>query len=254
MLAICCAGNSHLHAIQWALRLGHPIAEKASVDAIYLNNLEAYKRQATSAAHRTVDYASSAELRSHLGGTGAPVDVLVLSIHGNAHNFVALAMHRRPFDFVLETEPDLPLVDDAEIIPEAFVTDVLAGTLGDSRAALESILSLWPDEKPAILVDAPPPLPARHVAAHPGVFADLLAERGIAPDRVRYKVWRRQCAMVRALADDLGLHYLPAPDEALSPDLSLRAELCHVDPTHANFRYGRLVLDQIDDAVRRLGH
>jgi hypothetical protein len=47
------------------------------------------------------------KLKEHLGE--AAWDFLVLVCGGNEHNVLGIVRNKRPFDFVLSSEPDLPL-------------------------------------------------------------------------------------------------------------------------------------------------
>ena len=75
------------------------------------------------------------------------------------------------------------------------------------------------------------------------MFAVVAAEYGVAPAALRRRVYRLYAEVVHEAMADVGVRVLDAP-EAAHDDGYLRPDLWF-EATHANHRYGRLVLDQL---------
>ncbi len=174
-----------------------------------------------------------------LGGFTGPA--VISCIGGNDHTVFGLLNHPRPFDFTLASEPDLPLSPDAEILPARLVRATLRARMGISVQLLTALRARVPGA--LIHLEPPPPVPsAAHIRAHPGVFAGKMAELGVSPATLRYKLWRLHSAILADLFRDLGVTLLPVPADTQDADGMLLQDGWNPDPTHANAWYGARVL------------
>lgn len=180
-----------------------------------------------------------AEIRDQI----ARHDPLVASvIGGNGHNALALLRHPRAWDFRLSGEPAPPVDPAAEPIPEALVRAALEQALAGDLARLRMLHALI---GPFVQIESPPPLGDEgFILAHADAFfADRgIAQLGIAPAPLRWRVWRLASRIVREAAEALGCRYLPAPVQDFLP-----ADLAG-DATHGNAAYGARVIDALDRA------
>jgi hypothetical protein len=70
--------------------------------------------------------------------TELPWDFVVLVCGGNEHNVLGIVRNKRPFDFVLSSEPDLPLQPGHELVPEALIREVLKYYMADSLQTMRT--------------------------------------------------------------------------------------------------------------------
>lgn len=241
-------GHSHLTALAEALALrparpGFEVRLIPMIDPAFEPNLEHVE------AGTVLNRALQARLQAEAAAEDAAVPFVFDCVSGNEYHFLGLVNHARPFDFVLEDAPDLPLVPGAEIIPSGLMRARLNHAIGMARHTLAGLraattLPIWH-------IQSPPPVPdPDHIARHPSVFAGAIAERGVAPATLRLKLWRLQSDAYRAACAELGISFVPSPSAALDPDGFLRSAGWNPDPTHANAWYGALVLDQVEHLAR----
>jgi hypothetical protein len=177
-----------------------------------------------------------------------PIQAGLLSIYGNAHTLFALVKHPRPFDFVLAEQPELPLDPESELIPEAFVEAALRDRMTRTEPLIAGIARHFP--VPLFQIESSPPVrSAEHVlATRESVFWDVLklGELGVAPDFLRYKLWRLHSRLVREVCDKHGVTFVAAPSETQDADgFLVEAGCTRGDATHGNAWYGEHVLRQL---------
>ena len=241
-------GHSHLSALAEALAGRTPRRDLQvrlipMIDPCFEPNLEHVE------AGPVLNRALQARLRAEEAAEDAGVPFVFDCVSGNEHHFLGLVNHDRPFDFVLQDAPDMPLVPGAEVIPAGLMrermhhaTELARFTLAGLRAA--TALPIWH-------VQSPPPIPdPAHIARHPSVFGDAVARHGVAPATLRLKLWRLQSEVYRTACAEVGIGFLPAPPAALDRDGFLSPAGWCSDPTHANAWYGALVLDQVEALSR----
>lgn len=167
---------------------------------------------------------------------------------GNQYNYIALANHPQPFDFVLEEAPDLPLANDRQIVPVEVPRKLMHLLVRGYVRTLEHFRTTL--RGPMYQLEAPPPIPsAEHMVNHPHGWEELIAAHGITPAIIRYKLWRLHSQIYRDACKELGITYVPAPEKALDRDGMLDARAWSIDPVHANAWYGHFVLEQITAAM-----
>lgn len=178
-----------------------------------------------------------ADVRARLAGR----DVCVSVLGGNDHAVLAMLKHDRRFDVVLPEAPDLPCEQGAELVPAGLLRAEIARRAAPHLAALAAYRAAVSGRM--IHVESPPPIPsAAHIAAHPGVFRDEIAARGIAPLWLRYKAWRLQSDVYRAACAQAGIEFMAAPGSMQDRDGMMLEDGWNPDPTHGNARYGAAVL------------
>ena len=171
---------------------------------------------------------------------------VVLVCGGNEHNVLGIVKNKRPFDFVLSSEPDLPLQPGHELVPEALIREVLKSHMSEPLAVLRAVRTAT--RLPILELEPPPPLPNHRVLAYPSEFVRArLLRKNIAPELIRYKLWRLESEIYRRLCEDIGIAYLRSPQRMIGENGMLAEEGWGADATHANSRYGREVLDDALD-------
>jgi hypothetical protein len=178
--------------------------------------------------------------------------LVVSMIAGSMHNGMTLIEHERPFDFVLEEEPDLPILSGREILP----TKVFL-------AAMEEINGFWfglfdfiraHHKGPFIHIESPPPMLEDHIRKHPKSFADDIARVGVSPASIRYKSWRLHSKLHQIVMADLGGYFLPVPPESQDENGFLFSHLAAEDPIHGSPAYGELIYQQLVPIIDHLAN
>jgi hypothetical protein len=167
---------------------------------------------------------------------------LVLSTTGGvAHYLLGLVEHRRPFDFVLPSEPALPTDGTREIVPAEAVRAKLT-------EAASMFLEMFPAivrtaKSPVIQLEPPPPLADLQGCATPvpwHLFPDQ--PQLVAPKWVRYKLWRMHSEVIATACAKCGIGYMRVPGCVMDEEGFLDPRFDE-DGFHANTTYGAAVLE-----------
>ena len=229
MATFLCIGHGHIGALRqaWHQQGGGP-------DAVFLLLNEP---QYQPALHERQLHPAILE---QLGKAALHVSLL----GGNDHSMVGMLNHPRRFDFVLPEAPGLPVDETAELLPAGLLRAELARRIAPHLEVLAACRAAVPGR--FVHIESPPPIPAAaHIEAHPGVFKDLIAERGVSPALLRYKLWRLHAALYQESCARLGVEFLAAPPE-MQDEQGMMVQLAwNPDPTHGNHIYGRHVLAQL---------
>ncbi|MGO9389450.1 hypothetical protein [Rhodoblastus sp.] len=168
---------------------------------------------------------------------------ILLSIGGNEHNVLGLARFQQRYDFILSENPALALDPDAEIYPEATIRETLWEAMADGLFLLQAFRDAT--DKPIALIEPPPPLPLRQVLLHPqGIFDKSIDPGNLAPDCLRYKIWRVQAGLYRELCHKIGFIYIDTPLEMMDSNGMLVEAACGRDATHANELFGQTMIEK----------
>lgn len=165
---------------------------------------------------------------------------------GNAHNRFALILHPRPFDFLLSAGGGPPIEPGAEPVTEALVRAALDDALSRDRARLHEIRRIAGEG--VVQLESPPPVAdgAWIAAQADAYFKDQgVAELGVAPAGLRYKIWRLHSRIVAGMCAELGLRFLPVPPETLDLQGYLLTDYAG-DATHGNAAYGEAVIRALE--------
>ncbi|GAC1338623.1 MAG: hypothetical protein NVSMB26_26230 [Beijerinckiaceae bacterium] len=170
---------------------------------------------------------------------------VMLVCGGNEHNVLGIVKKKRPFDFVLRAEPDLPLQPGYELVPEALIREILATYMAETLQTMRAFRAAT--KLPMLQLEPPPPLPNARVLAYPSeFFRRTIFRKNIAPELLRYKLWRVQSEIYRRLCDEIGVSYVRAPAAMIDARGLLVEAGWGSDATHANARYG---VEAVKDAL-----
>jgi hypothetical protein len=162
---------------------------------------------------------------------------VVLVCGGNEHNVLGIVRNKRPFDFVLSSEPDLPLQPGYELVPEALMREVLKRHMAEPLQTMRAFRTAT--SLPIVQLEPPPPLPNHRVLAYPReLLRASLLRKNIAPELIRHKLWRLESEIYRKFCDEIGIDYLRAPASMINENGMLAEAGWGADATHANPRYG----------------
>ena len=228
-------GQSHCVAIQQALA-----SERNGVSGISVHRLESKNRPYEQ------DTITAAEAVSIV--KGSPADALIfLSTYGTYHNIWGLLRSGPDFDFLLEPG-DVPDPDADVRIPHRAVANAFEQRLVKpafvrriqkaARSRLYLLSTPPPKGDNAFMLDR---LMGQKKKSYRGKDVE---EIGVERPQSRLKLWQMETRAIARWAAAEGMEFIGVPPEALDKDGFLDASF-YSDATHANERYGALVIDQI---------
>jgi len=164
---------------------------------------------------------------------------------GNVHNAFALIRHPRPYDFLLSFEDGPALDAAAEPLTEALVRAALEKNLERDRLRLREIRRI---AGPFIQLESPPPVAdSAYIAERSeAYFQDrAIADLGVAPPALRYKIWRLHSHVIAGYCAKLGATFLRVPPDVQDAQGFLRIDHAG-DATHGNEAYGEAVIRALE--------
>lgn len=234
-------GHSHVVAVRMALMPnGHP-NERLDICAIHRENL---KPEVTSTPDGPVLHPG---LRARIDQDR--YDFAFLSIGGGPHIIMGLVKNPATFDFVLPYEPDLPIVEGAQVLPYDAVLETLRRRNAHNRNIFAAVSDHF--RKPLFHLDYPPPVPDGWARDNGGPFADKIDVQGVSPLSVRYKLWRANLQVLDEMCTAHGIERIGVPPSMLASDGTLADEGLFKDPIHGNRAYGHEVAQQIFSIMNR---
>jgi hypothetical protein len=145
------------------------------------------------------------------------------------------------FDFM--TPGDSEVESDRGLIPYALVKATLQRAMKRAITHTRELRALY--SCPMTYLCTPPPFRSIAEGARlPKIFEANL-HLGVSPARIRMKLYDLHIEIAKEACSELGIDVLGVPDGCTDEEGYLRQEYCGHDPTHANERYGALVLQQI---------
>lgn len=185
-----------------------------------------------------------------VAGALEPTDILAITWFGTYHNIFGLLQHEQPFDF-FEPGGDENISPDIDIIPYAVLHDQFASMLKKDKSLGRMVKS----SKAKTILLATPPVKGDNdfIKGRTKKYrGSLIAEVGITPAPVRAKLWRLEMRCIEAHCTAVGISFLRAPADSFDPDGFLRPDLYGSDATHANEKYGAMVIDQLRTTVNHV--
>lgn len=176
-------------------------------------------------------------------------DIWIASaVQGNYYNQVGMFWEGSPFDFVLPSEPDLPLAPDAEIVPHSAIAEMLGRRMPDLGEYLAELARL---EFAGFMVLGPPPPPrdSEHLLKLLRSQTPDADESTISAPFVRLKLWKLQNDIVGSLCADHGARYVRGDvPGTVDHDGFLRPEFVK-DAVHASVEYSQRLIGRMADEV-----
>ncbi len=172
---------------------------------------------------------------------------------GGHHAAVTTILHPRPFDFILPEREDLPLLQDHELVPTAFMHDFMSDLVREVTINIKSVREAFPNSR-CMQIESPPPNgDETYLKLHLDTWfsKNFPQERlgRVTPRSIRFKAWRLHSRVISQTCSELGVDFIKAPKEAADTDGFLEPRYYGADATHANSLYGRLILDQIENII-----
>jgi hypothetical protein len=169
-------------------------------------------------------------------------DVVCLNLAGNDHHVISFVQHDISF---APMDMDPAETAGKHLIPVAMIRALLAEKLRRTLARFDEFRAVYPDARFLCIPPPPPVEDEAFLLAKGGSFADDIATCGITPAAIRRRVYLLQNELYQDAAERIGGKFLAPPADALTSGGFLAPGFRGNDPTHANARYGRLVLLQV---------
>ena len=178
---------------------------------------------------------------------GFQPDAVCLCLAGNFHNIVGLLEHPKPFSIGVPGLGAVPeAATDRQMIPHAVMRALfLQKAFPDLTARL---YDMCPKAERLMLNPPPPVADFAHIQAHPGAFAERIAQ-GPAPAELRLQLYALQSEVFRGLAQANGARFVAPPQSLRDAEGFLASAYFNDDPTHGNAEYGAHMLGEIWNAM-----
>lgn len=183
----------------------------------------------------------------------APRRAVAVLWGGNRHLAHYLFAPLPLFDFVVAEDPNLPLDEGALLIPEEAMRAFLAPPI---RQLEKRVMTLVQRAAQVLIPGTPPPkeddafIRARFTKEpHFVRMADNLGldimKVPLSPALLRLKMWIALQGLLKDLAQKSGSTYVPVPAAARTESGFLHPSCYADDVTHANIRFGELMLNEL---------
>jgi hypothetical protein len=264
-------GDSHIHAIKDALQARGSTASDIRIEAKRLLKakqlsyaasdqgdgllasarkfLKGGARKNATAALGDISFDEALKIARRLG----PADVLVSVIGGNQHAVFSTIQHPQPFDFMLPGEPaENGQLHDTELVPFRALYPYFRTALRDGDGETIAMFRKATSARMIHLLAPPPKRMNDWIEQHHDTMfvEEGLSQRGVSKPELRLRFWHLQNRAIREICDELRVEVLGTPHRASDPDGFLARAYYAGDATHANPRYGELVLQQLEAMLR----
>jgi hypothetical protein len=183
---------------------------------------------------------------------------IAISLRGNDHLARFLLLPQIPIDFYLAELPDLISEENVQIVPQALIEELFSKPYEEYRTFLKQMRQ---EKKRIILIGTPPPKSndvfLKNVILNENYFVQMAKNMGITPNDVKFtplsvrlKLWHILQSILKKIALEEDLEYLAVPQSSQEIDGSLRCEFWANDCTHANDKYGKLVLSNLHNYLK----
>lgn len=172
---------------------------------------------------------------------------ILISWNGNQHNIHFLLDELKPFQIFGFFEES----KDAPVVPISQLSELFSPTFQELKATL----NLFPKTSNVVLLGTPPPKSKSFIdsiLASDKYFFQKATSLGIkssqikaTSDILRIAMWQFTQDKTAEVASDLGLKFIPNPNSAVEKRGLLRSEFWSDDITHANEKFGELLLSEL---------
>ncbi len=173
-------------------------------------------------------------------------DIVLSAMGGNWHALLGTVQHPQPFDFFSPGHrAESP--EEVQIVPYQALVAHFSKRIAKGVGRRLKILH---NATPARVFHLIPPPPKRDnsflAQHHEKLFANYgITTLGVSPPQLRLKFWRLHSRVLREFCRKRHIGVLMPPPETML-DGFLRPEFYAADTTHANWRYGELVLRRVE--------
>ena len=194
-----------------------------------------------------VNFALISELQAYLDSI-TNVDGLIISISGSDYLPICISNSNPPYDVILPSAPELPIIDNATVIPVAEIRSRLTRDIRHILLGIQEIKRLT--NLPLYYLQSPPPIGSNsHIESHSAWAKNIIEKNGISPASLRYKIWQIHSDLIEEKCNELRIPYFYNPSELLEDGCYLHRNAYADDLMHANTWYGKIFLTHIDGRI-----
>lgn len=186
---------------------------------------------------------------------------ILLSWMGNQYDAAFRIARNPPIDFVLSTDPDLPLNPNATLVPEAAINERLAEGFDWLTYVTNGVKKITGAR--LILCGSPPPKLGysnlkEEVKGFSSFWGVVAQQAGVDFESFNLseplfllKAWKLLQSKYERFASENGFEFLSSPDACHTAEGFLREDCWGYDYSHANARYGAVVRDKAWELIGR---
>jgi hypothetical protein len=236
-------GYSHLLSVRHAASSQSFAARDISVETVVLNDPEV---QAIGVLDTRTESLSD-EFKRWADAKVASADLCFLYLATNAHQVFGLCRHPIPFDFVLRSNPELPLEPDCQIVSSLLVEQALQkqGGFPESIRTLRAFRAHFGGGNLAECAIPPVISNNEFIEQNAHVFREAIARYGVGQKYFRFKIWSLYSEIFARECERLDVPYIGVPEGMMDHEGFLAEGAWGPDATHANNKYGGAVIAQL---------
>ena len=197
----------------------------------------------------------SAENAIKLAGSLSPNDAVFLAMLGTFSNYIGMLRSGCDYDFLLAPSDEVEAGPVARI-PHRAMTMAFDANRGQGPT-IEKIRTA--SKAPVFLLSSPPPKESNDYILHRLLrqsdrlkYGKSVQEFGIERPQTRRKLWQLETALSATWAQTLDITFVDAPTKCFNSNGFLARKYYYDDATHANARYGALVVQQIREIMQSM--
>ncbi len=174
-------------------------------------------------------------------------DFVFSAVGGNQYAILSTVQNALDFDFISDALDEDVASDVAQLIPMRAITGYIESGIRNHDGPVLAAIRQATKAKVFHLSPPPPKEDNEFISQY---FESRFAGEGIAtlgPSRpqLRLKCWNAQSILLKQLCRELDIEWVPPPGDTVTEEGFLAPRCYAKDATHANRRYGELVLRQI---------
>ncbi len=174
-------------------------------------------------------------------------DLLVISLLGTGHNIFGLIEHDIPF-YLWDDYQSEHSAPGKDLIPINLIYDMFIDFCKKNKRILE--LKKGTKAKVVHLMTPPPKGENDYIKSKISRYRDkVIGDYAINPPKIRLKLWQLEMKALRDICEDYDIEILPPPECAIDDAGFLKIDYYGSDATHANIKYGKLVLSQLEKLI-----
>jgi hypothetical protein len=177
--------------------------------------------------------------------------IVVLSFLGTLHNVFGLLRKEYGYWIFRTGEEAFDTTQDLQVVPRQIMFDFFL-TKARQNGRIPELVKVA--SVPVVHLMPPPPkgddlFIESVINKYRGVD---VREARVSPAEARLRMWEVECEAISLYCDEIGISLLPPPAQARDSQGFLRLDCYAQDATHANAKYGELVIDQLKQVARSL--
>jgi hypothetical protein len=237
-MRIIIIGDSHTRALKNHMERSQDFNNYKNLYEIYW--LTSAKNEKNGKRHGDLSFEKAKELISTL----TEEDCLVFSLLGTAHNIYGLLKHNIPFTTCKHTH-----IANQELIPYNVIKQFYLDFMKKNKSI--DILRSIASRCKLIHMSTPPPKRSNQfIMENSHAYRDIsVNEVTLNENTNRLAMWQIEMDALATYCIEAGMEILPPPKEVLDEEGFLKDIYYSSDATHANIKYGRQVIAQLEELI-----